>query len=322
MTCVALPLPLPDLQIVNAYVIHDPAGVTLIDPGWAYPPSEAALVQALNALGFTIGDVRRIVATHQHWDHYSLGVKWRDQYGIELMLGREERHSIEAFLQNPDVVHPFQIGKLTEAGAPDLAAEISALSWEPYEQDVAFAPPDRWLDDGDVIDCGTTQIVVRATPGHTRGHMVFEEAGQGLIFTGDHLLPRITPSIAFELAPGDFPLRSYINSLLLVLHLPDAMMLPAHGSTAGTTHARANELIDHHEARLRQVGDLIAAGDSSSWEVASKMLWTRRERALDELHVVHRMTAVLEVQSHLDLLELRGLLTSAVVDEVRRFAAA
>jgi len=319
VACIALPLPLPDLQVVNAYVIHDRAGVTLIDPGWAYPPSETALVQALDTLGFTVGDVRAIVATHQHWDHYSLGVKWRDQFGIELMLGREERHSIAAFIQNPDVVHPYQIGKLIEAGAPNLASEIAALSWEPYERDVAFTPPDRWLDDRDVIDCGATQIVVRATPGHTRGHIVLEEAGQGVIFTGDHLLPTITPSIAFERAPGEFPLRSYINSLHLVLQLPDAVMLPAHGSTVGTTHARARQLISHHETRLNQVGELIAAGNSSSYEVASKMLWTRRERSLDELSVVHQMTAILEVQSHLDLLALRGEASSAVMDNVRRF---
>ncbi len=319
VTCVALPLPLPDLQVVNAYAVHDEAGVTLIDPGWAYPASETALLQALHTLGFAIEDVRGIVATHQHWDHYSLGVKWRDRYGIELMLGREERHSIEAFLQDPEVVHPYQFSKLIEAGAPELAAGIAALSWEPYERDVAFAPPDRWLDDGDVIGCGAKQIVVRATPGHTRGHIVLEDAGQGLIFTGDHLLPTITPSLAFERAPGEFPLRSYINSLHLVLHMPDARMLPAHGGTTGTTHGRADELISHHETRLSQVGDLVAAGNSSSFEVASKMRWTRRDRALDELHVVHQMTAVLEVQSHLDVLALRGHVRSAVVDGVRLF---
>lgn len=321
-TRVALPLPLPDLQVVNAYVICSPAGVTLIDPGWAYPPSEQALIRALNGLGYSVRDVRRIVATHQHWDHYSLGVQWRDRHGIELMLGREEEHSIDAFLRQPDVVHPHQIGKLNEAGAAELATAIGKLEWEPYERGVAFAPPDRWLDDGDVIDCGTIQLVVRTTPGHTRGHIVFEDAENCVIFTGDHLLPRITPSIAFERAPGKLPLRSYIDSLHLVLRLPDAKMLPAHGSTAGTTHARAHELIQHHETRLRQVGDLIAAGNSSSFEVASEMRWTRRERTLDELDVVHRMTAILEVQSHLDLLVARGELTSALDDGVRRFDAA
>lgn len=35
---------------------------------------------------------------------------------------------------------------------------------------MTYPPPDRWLDDGDEIDCGATTIAVRATLGHTRGH--------------------------------------------------------------------------------------------------------------------------------------------------------
>ncbi|MCX2715430.1 MBL fold metallo-hydrolase [Mycolicibacterium sp. J2] len=320
VTCVPLPLPLPDLQVVNAYVIGSPSGVTLVDPGWAYPPSEEALTRALHALGYGVSDVVRIVATHQHWDHYSLGVGWRDRYGMELMLGREERHSIDAFHRQPDVVHPVQVGLLREAGAPALATAIDALQWEPYERDVPFGTPDRWLDDGDVIDCGTAQLVVRATPGHTRGHILFEDCAGAQMFTGDHLLPRITPSIAFERAPGRLPLRSYIDSLRLVLRLPDARMLPAHGSTARTTHARAQELVEHHQTRLLAVGDLAAAGSETAFEVASKMRWTRRERRLDELDVVNRMTAVLEVQSHLDLLAAQGRLAVVVEDGVRHFS--
>lgn len=318
---VSLPLPLPDLKIVNAYAIAASDGITLIDPGWASETSESVLFDALKTLGGGPGDVRRILVTHQHWDHYSLGVKWRDEYGIELMLGREERHSIESF-NEVDGVHPVQVGLLVEAGAAALATDIAQLEWEPYERGVAFAPPDRWLDGGEQLDCGSSSITVRATPGHTRGHIVFEDAAHGLIFTGDHLLPRITPSIAFERRPEQLPLRSYLNSLRLLLDLPDATMLPAHGSTEHNTHLRAAELIAHHRDRLDVIADLISAGNSTSFEVSSKMLWTRHERTLDELDIVHRMTAILEVKSHLDLLAAQGALTSAVVDNVRRFALA
>lgn len=316
-----LPLPLADLKAVNAYVVSAPDGVTLIDPGWAYPPSETALLDALDVLDHTIADVRRILVTHQHWDHYSLGVKWRDAYGIELLLGREERHSIEAFT-TLDGVHPLQVGMLIEAGADELAGQIAKLEWEPHEKGVAFAPPDRWLDDGQVIECGPSRITVRATPGHTRGHVIFEDEAHGLMFTGDHLLPRITPSIAFERTPERLPLRSYLDSLRLLLGLPDARMLPAHGTTEHTTWARTAELLDHHRTRLTQVADIVAAGSSTSFDVATRMRWTRRERRLDELEIVHRMMAVLEVQSHLDVLASQRVLNSDRVDGVRHFAVA
>ena len=320
VVCIALPLPLPDLQVVNSYVVLGGDGLTLVDPGWAYPPAEAALTEAMHQLGFAVTDVRRIVVTHQHWDHYSLGVRWRNRYGIELLLGSGERHSLHAFAQQPDSVHPAQVGMLARAGAPDLARQIAGLTWEPYELGVAFDAPDRWLHDGDVLARGDGTLVVRETPGHTRGHVVFEDAAQQLVFSGDHLLPRITPSIAFERDPEPLPLASYLDSLTLMLNLPDARMLPAHGHTAGRTWARAQELIDHHRRRLDQVSELVCAGYSTGLEVAEQMRWTRHERRLEELDIVHRMTAVLEVAAHLDLLAFRGELDVRDQDGVRYFS--
>lgn len=320
VTCVALPLPLPDLEVVNTYVVEGSDGLTLIDPGWAYPPAEDTLVAALHQLRYSVSDVRRIAVTHQHWDHYSLGVLWRNRHGMELVLGSGERHSLESFARQPDAVHPAMVDGLIRAGAPQLAQQIAALEWEPYERDVAFDPPDRWLHDGEVLERGGGSLVVRETPGHTRGHVVFEDPGQQLIFSGDHLLPRITPSIAFERAPERLPLRSYLDSLTLMLNLPDARMLPAHGHTAGQTRARAQELIAHHRQRLDQVTELIGAGYTTSLEVAEQMRWTRRERRLGDLDIVHRTTAVLEVAAHLDLLADRGELRATDQDGVRGFS--
>lgn len=320
VACIALPLPLPDLQVVNSYVVLGRDGLTLIDPGWAYPPAEAALTDALHQLGHSVGDIRRIVVTHQHWDHYSLGVRWRNQHGMELLLGAGERHSLEAFARQPDSVHPTQVGMLTRAGAPNLARQIAGLAWEPYELGVAFDAPDRWLRDGEVLCCGGGTLVVRETPGHTRGHVVFSDADQQLVFSGDHLLPRITPSIAFEREPEPLPLRSYLDSLTLMLNLPDARMLPAHGHTAGRTRARAQELVEHHRQRLNRVSDLVGAGYATGLEVAEQMRWTRRERRLAELDIVHQMTAVLEVAAHLDLLAVQNELTVHDQDGVRYFS--
>lgn len=123
---VPLPLPLPDLQTVNAYAVVGSDGLTLVDPGWAYEPGETTLRTALSHLGATPSDVRRILVTHQHWDHYSLAVRWRDELGAELMLGHEERHRIEAFATMTGV-HALQVQMLFRAGAASLAREVDSL---------------------------------------------------------------------------------------------------------------------------------------------------------------------------------------------------
>ena len=171
---IPLPLPLPDLQVVNVYAILGDDGVTLVDSGWADEPSETVIVEALDRLGFTPGDVRRIVVTHAHWDHYSRAIGWQRRYGTTVMIGRQERHSIEAFNERTGA-YPVQAQLLLKAGAVDLAQTIADFPLEPFERDVPFGPPDVWLDDGDHIDCGGVDLVARATPGHTRGHFVYED---------------------------------------------------------------------------------------------------------------------------------------------------
>ena len=50
---------------------------------------------------------------------------------------------------------------------------------------------------------------MRESLARTRGHMAFEDPQGGLLFTGDHIVPRITPPIAFERVPEELALRSH-----------------------------------------------------------------------------------------------------------------
>jgi glyoxylase-like metal-dependent hydrolase (beta-lactamase superfamily II) len=316
---IPLPLPLKDLRVVNVYAVLGKDGVTLVDSGWADVASEAVLVASLNGLGFTPADVRRFVVTHAHWDHFSRAIDWQRRYGTKVMIGRQEHHSIEAFDERTGA-YPVQAQLLVGAGAPELAQTIADLPLEPFEQNVPFGRPDVWLNDGDEIDCGGVVLVARATPGHTRGHMVYEDRVGNVAFTGDHILPRITPSIALERAPEVLPLRSYLGSLQLFLDAPDASMLPAHGAVTPSVRTRAEALLEHHRDRLDRVGELVASGCSTAYAVSNRMLWTRHDRTVDELGAVHGMTAILEVVAHLDLLVARGLLTRVKSGLVNHYA--
>jgi glyoxylase-like metal-dependent hydrolase (beta-lactamase superfamily II) len=317
---IPLPLPLPDLKEVNAYAIRGDDGVTLVDPGWASAESEAILVAALDQLGYQPTDVRRILVTHAHWDHYTQAMKWQHEYGAKVLLGREERHTIEAF-DGVQGVYPNQVLLLRRAGATALADDLQRLELEPYERDMPVGNPDIWLRGGEEIDCGGRTIVAHATPGHTRGHMMFEDLADGLLFTGDHVLPRITPSVGFERAPHHLPLRSYLNSLQFCLTRSAARMLPAHGAVTDDVGSRVEELLAHHEQRLKEILGLVASGAATAYDVARQMRWTRKERAIDELGTVHAMAAVLEVLAHLELLVAQGLAESSDSGVVSHYGA-
>lgn len=318
-----LPLPLEDLHSVNAYVIDmgSSAGLTLIDPGWATGENEQLLLAGLRELGHAPEDITQIAVTHGHWDHYTQAIGWQRKYGVTVYLGHEERHSILAFDES-DGPMPAQARLLPRAGAPELATELEALEVEGHEVGVPFGDPDVWLHDQQVIDLGGKPLIAHLTPGHTRGHMMFEDPDGHAMFTGDHILPRITPSIGFERDPEETPLASYLDSLRLVVDRYDSRMLPAHGRIGDSVHERAHELLAHHERRLKEVGDFALSGVQTAFRIAEHMRWTRRELRLSELNLTHQTVAVLEVAAHLDVLAQRSTLVRLVRRGVHHYVAA
>ena len=142
---------------------------------------------------------------------------------------------------------------------------------------LGYEQPDEWIAAEQVFDLGTRELTAVATPGHTRGHVVFADAQAGLLFAGDHVLPHITPSIGFQEAPSAQPLREYLQSLNVVRRLPDMRLLPAHGPVSPSTHGRIDELTDHHAQRLHVMADVVAAGPCTAYDVALAIGWTRRQ---------------------------------------------
>jgi glyoxylase-like metal-dependent hydrolase (beta-lactamase superfamily II) len=316
---VPLPLPMDGLHAVNVYVLEDIDGLLLVDGGWALEASRLRLDRALSALGAGVGDIRRMLVTHAHRDHYTQAVALRRENGAPISLGSGERPVLDLLADpmRPNTARWAE--QLMTADAPVLARKLAGLLEETATQAQWWELPDRWLDGEEVHDLGNRQLRAVATPGHTSGHMVFVDDAAGLLFAGDHVLPHITPSIGFEAAGGPLPLGAYLQSLARVRALPDARLLPAHGPVTDSAHARIDELLDHHRTRLDDVQAAVAAGASSVVEVAARLGWTRRGRTLDSLDPVNQVLAVLETIAHLDLLVVRDHLTVETTDGVRRF---
>lgn len=318
---VPLPLPLDGLRAVNAYVIEAPDGPVLIDPGWAMEDTEKALAAALRDLGYELGDVATSIATHMHWDHFTQALALREKYGTPVRLGWGERHTVAAF-DWADGLHPYAVEQLRRCGAPELAEQVANTPPAEHERAMPFGPPDVWLDDGDRIPVQGGQLDVVATPGHTQGHVVLRHAAAGVLVTGDHVLPHITPAIGMETAPAEHPLRDYLQSLRLVRDLPDALLLPAHGPVTASVQVRAEELIAHHEERLTAVLHEVRNGATTAYAVARALPWTRRARHFDDLQPTpDQLLAVLEIDAHLELLLDQGELTVADDGGVRVFAS-
>ncbi|MGX1856804.1 MBL fold metallo-hydrolase [Dietzia sp. NPDC055340] len=311
---IPLPMPHDGLRAINVYVVEGSDGVSLIDAGWNVPGNLDILTEGLRSIDVGLGEVTDVHVTHIHRDHYTMGPELRRQVGTRVHLGRLEQSGLTALRALANTVPADSLEQLRRAGAPGVAEAALAQSRteEWFERD--WELPDEWTEPGPVSVAGRAMRAT-VTAGHTKGHLVFDDPGLGVTFTGDHVLPRISPSIGFELGGWDNPLEDYLTSLEDMLARPDSLMLPAHGATGGSVHLRVRELLDHHDARLdatRRV--LLAAPGVTGLEVAASLPWTRRERMFAELDDFNKMIATCETMAHLDVLVARG---DAVVDHVQ-----
>jgi glyoxylase-like metal-dependent hydrolase (beta-lactamase superfamily II) len=343
---IPLPLPSDGLRAVNVYAIEADSGLVLIDSGWALAGARDQLERSLAAIGAGLPDVRQFLVTHMHRDHYTQAIEIRRLFGTRVALGAGERPSIDGLLSGKFQPFRAQLAILRGAGASAIADDLAAMmSIEPSVREpqsgktdavaaghppllpgatigaaLGYGQPDLWIAPEQVFHLGTRTLTAVATPGHTRGHVVFVDAQAGLLFAGDHVLPHITPSIGFQEAPSAEPLREYLQSLNVVRRLPDMRLLPAHGPVSPSTHSRIDELTEHHAERLRLAADVLSGGPCSGYDVALAIGWTRRQRKLAALDLMNQMLAICETVYHLDLLVAQEAAVSETgEDGIRRY---
>ena len=303
---VPLSMPGDGLHAINVYALETADGLALIDGGWRTSTSFDELASALAGVGLDVSSIHDVYVTHVHRDHYTLAVELRRRFGTRVQLGRDEAPGLHELLEICSNVPITSLEQLRRSGDAELAAAIEVMTAREEFDIEAWEKPDVWLEPG-AYAVGGRALEAVATPGHTKGHLVYHDLGAELLFAGDHLLPTISPSIGFELGDWESPLASYLSSLELILQRPDARLLPAHGAPASSAHVRAEELLEHHDVRLeetvrcaRQTGHRDGVCGRQDAE------WTRRRRSYDDLDDFNRMIATCETIAHLDVLVERG----------------
>ncbi|WP_028653520.1 MBL fold metallo-hydrolase [Nocardioides halotolerans] len=301
-----VPVPIPDnpLHYVLSYVLEADGGLVLVDVGWNDPGSFEALGAGLGEIGASVADVRGMVVTHIHPDHYGLAGRVREVSGAWIALHGLDASQITGRYSKIERLIEDNVLWLTGAGAPAEDVEVLCDAGAELQRYVMVAHPDRVLSDGDRIELGGGRALdVVHTPGHTVGHVCLYDAPARLLFSGDHVLPRISPNVGFHPLSSADPLADFLASLRKVGALGSELALPGHEWRFDDVPARTRELAEHHEARLAEVLVLLARGACTSWEVAQRLIWSR---PFDSLAPVTRRAALSEAMAHLVHLRTRG----------------
>jgi len=300
-----VPYPVTVLRIPNpffegrnrVYVIHsDP--VTVIDTGIATERAQSELRQALTDHDVSVADIGRIVLTHKHIDH--IGSAWwiQQESSAEILVHKSEAVAISDVDPEGHRWHSVIRDRLPTWGVPDAARPspdtATGISWA-----IESAHPTP-VSGGDSIDLGGAVLEVIHTPGHTKGSICLKYGSK--LFSGDHILPDISPNIGGGDLTHSGLLADFLTSLRLCREIASEIdeVFPGHGDPFSTLAERSRQLQCHHEERLDQVTDILnRKGPQTVYSIAQNLFGDLRD-----MHVV---LGCAEAQAHLEFLVDKGL---------------
>ncbi len=251
---------------VNVFAIVKEGKIVLIDTGPNIPGILTALEDKLRRIGHEISDINHILITHSHPDHCGLAGAIQDISGAivymheiefnRLLVGEEaEFMSLRSFYRQGGLPKEiFARGGKTVKMWRDTILPL-------HEKKNLFLQGST-----KIMDISFEAIIC---PGHSPGHAVFYIPERGILFSGDHVLPDITPNLSFDPVNSWFhPLRNFITSLDKIKGLPVSKVYPAHGRPFTNLFERVEAMKAHHTERKNLIMNALRAEAKTAYEIS------------------------------------------------------
>ncbi len=294
---VTMPIPFP-LKEVHAYLIDAGGEWVIMDAGFPSEDALAVLQPAVERICGGPSKVHTAFISHYHPDHSGLA-GWLEAAGTRIILHERDWPSVERMGSDAPISLEEYGGTSFAAIAADSNFSFEQMRQETHGLRFALTKP-HLVQGGETITVGGRAFDLIWTPGHTEGHLCVLDRATNTIFTGDHMLARITPHIGMWHSAGDSPLHAYEESLALIEHMAPARALPAHEAPIEDVPERARELRQHHEERRQDVLAVMSTQTRPALDIA-KGVFRGREGGMQTF------LALSETLAHLDALAIEGL---------------
>ena len=301
---------------VSLYLFKIRDKIILFDSGLDMGNWSKLFFLALKEINITVKDIDYCFISHNHSDHVGLAGTLKQKnpdlkilmHNItsETLKWETEEKNLEELDQEANKV-AYQMIKygFNEKQAGRVVQFFSF--WPKFRK---YQKPDIILNDGDKI---LEDLEVIWTPGHSFGHICVFNSKKKYLFSGDHILSRITPHIGNYIIPKilteeyegyDFNniLKYYLNSLDRIDKLNPKIIFPAHQDIIYDPHKRIAEIKEHHKNRLAEISRVIKDNPLPPSRIS--------QIHFGDLDDMNSFLALSEVLGHLFFLENQDLVKS------------
>lgn len=207
-------------DIVAAYLIDLPEGITLVDAG--LPGHWNDLQRELAEIGRPLSDVRGLVLTHGDSDHIGFAERLREQTGAPVYIHAADAHRVRTGEKPKTPMGPARIGPLLKFMAYGLRKNAMRTRYVREVIEVA---------DDDILDLPGAPVII-GMPGHSPGSVAVHISAVDAVFVGDALTTRhvLTGREGAQPAPFTDEPAEALSSLDRLAEVEASWVLPGHGA--------------------------------------------------------------------------------------------
>ncbi|GAA1987826.1 MBL fold metallo-hydrolase [Microbacterium pumilum] len=217
-------------DIVAAYLVETPEGITVIDAG--LPGHWRDLQAELRDMGRSVTEIRGVILTHGDSDHLGFAERLRREQGVPVYVHSADAARARGAEKPKNEIGPKRLGPMLGFFAYALRKGGMRTTYVGEVVEVA---------DGDVLPLpGAPRII--GMPGHSPGSIAIHVPVADAVFVGDALTTRhvLTGRTGGQPAPFTDDPEGALRSLSGIEDLEAAWVLPGHGAP---WHGSPRELV-------------------------------------------------------------------------------
>jgi glyoxylase-like metal-dependent hydrolase (beta-lactamase superfamily II) len=313
---ITLPTPFP-VGPINVYLGLG-GEVTLLDTGPNDPATLETLRAGLAERGLGLRDIRRIIVTHAHVDHFGLAAQIVTESGALVLSHPRNRWWLTDFERERERRYDFYEEIFARSGVPSEYAHMAIQGMSRLTMHAASVPESLFvpIEEGAWVTLGKHPWQVLYAPGHASGLICLFDPRTRTLISSDHLLRDITSNPVLE-APGrgeakrPRALVDYLNSMEKTARLDVRMALPAHGDPIYDVRALVDARIAFHRSRLNHIEQQLECCAQTAYEICNILF--------PDLSLIDTFLGLSEVIGHLDVLEAEGRVVREEGDGLTRY---